>query len=544
MVVLTHHCVVVLFVCMFVVCVTSYGGPGSRNNENSEMSMSDISEKLEILANEVKLLKDVEATPPFSTFETPVIPIEASRTVTSAGVVYSVFFEYDVINDVNVTADWLVFHGDDGFSREIPESNPRVTSFLTRDSDEGNHVLLRLYVGAVLGWEILLGNTKQGNSTAIITIPKIELQPRSDLVYEPGQNVTFKIRTPIDDTGVSLYRGGPPRSKKRRTTRDLKMTSLDMDSKKLSHVDSHSMEYGDYYTVVDRKEYLDFLEETIQMNTAKHHISGYIYGTSEIANVGDLVWAVGVGQRLILRPSGQPGPFPEDFMTFTLHGTHREMYVDKAGNDVQLCSNDHQKCSVTCNAYGSNIDAVQLRRMLPTGPSPQYVTSSGHGSSCGFGGFESAASFCKSVRHEISVSYVAPSDEMFTCTARDTKGKTLEKNIRLHVYRGVVVQEEETGLSRDDQNVTVTCAAVGDPRPELTFAATYDWGVEEVSLPDVTSSEGSKVTGVKTFPAENEDGELWSVSCVMKQTLDVELEDAVGDFFKTERHFYRLRSFD
>ena len=87
--------------------------------------MSDISEKLEILTNEVKLLKDVEATPPFSTFETPVIPIEASRIVTSAGVVYSVFFEYDVINDVNVTANWLVFHGDDGFSREIPESNSR-----------------------------------------------------------------------------------------------------------------------------------------------------------------------------------------------------------------------------------------------------------------------------------------------------------------------------------------------------------------------------------------------------------------------------------
>ena len=97
MVVLTHHCVVVvLFVCLFVVCVTSYGvtgGPGYGNNENSEMSISDISGKLEILTNEVKLLKDREATPPFSTFETPVIPIEASRIVTPAGVVYSVFFE-------------------------------------------------------------------------------------------------------------------------------------------------------------------------------------------------------------------------------------------------------------------------------------------------------------------------------------------------------------------------------------------------------------------------------------------------------------------
>ena len=120
------------------------------------------------------------------------------------------------------------------------------------------------------------------------------------------------------------------------------MAALDMDSKKLSNVDSHN----DYYTVVDRKEYLDFLEETIQMNTAKHHISGYIYIASQIANVGDLVWSVGVGQFLILRPGGQPGAFPEDLMTFTLHGTDRETYVDKAGNDVQLCSNDHHKCSV------------------------------------------------------------------------------------------------------------------------------------------------------------------------------------------------------
>ncbi|RUS87179.1 hypothetical protein EGW08_005019 [Elysia chlorotica] len=342
---------------------------------------------------------------------------------------------------------------------------PSVTQwFIMRDADA-------LFMKA-----IMLNNSEStpGQQT-FPELPVIHFDPPREAVYRPGENVTLTLFVP------SYGQGGKLIGNLQKMFYGVDLTSMKM---------YQDLNLEGSFTIGQPERLADRLRVGTTAHTSQHPMSGYLQFSTQVTDTGGpLVKQIQVARSLLLRPAGQSGPYPEDYLAF-VDGFMQD--VSSRGRELHRCTVGYE-CLVMCASVGGAVSDIQVREMKPDGsleavPSARQAP---HSSST------DRAVYWKFLAREDSGD--SESITTFQCQATDSRhGLAVSKLVDvMSIIVGSIdparsnVTEEDHPMDPNLKILTYRCAVRGRPLPEVVFhgVSGQPFDVYE-DLPDDVSPTG------------------------------------------------------
>ncbi|KAK3744869.1 hypothetical protein RRG08_050807 [Elysia crispata] len=358
-------------------------------------------------------------------------------------------------------------------------------------------------------------------------LPVWHFDPPSEAVYEPGEDIQVTAFIPRNSQTGEL---------------------IDNVQKMFHGVDLNTMRMyldlndDDAFTIGRPEKLDDRLQVSITIHTSRRPMSGHLQLSTQVINTGGpLAKQIQVARSILVRPSGQSGPYPDDYLAF-LDGLSQQ--TSPSGNELHWCSVGFE-CLIFCASVGGAVSGIEVKEMKGDG-SLAMVPSAEEGPNS------------SNTARDVYWKFLAQEDSgdsnsitTFQCKATDvTHGKVATKLVdvmaaivgSIDPTRSNVTQQDDP-MDPNLKILTFRCAIRGRPLPEVIFqgVSSQPFDVTE-DLPDevVTTGPNEAVaTRVVTVDAYGlaqatqriRDGQDTSPRCVIRPSYDGQVNS--HDFYQT-----------
>ncbi|RUS73455.1 hypothetical protein EGW08_018778 [Elysia chlorotica] len=314
-------------------------GYGYRDDSTRDRLIR-IEKKLDILTNEMGRLTDTGAqdTQDSPRLE-PVDLVSVERTHGPDGNIFTVSFTKnipEVFYVATVDRDTIVSGID------VDDSDgPSTLSFICGVPYDGETKLDLTFSNRNQSSEVRVELDNSGIQSKLqkdFTVPTLVIHHEGDLVYEPGNDVKVKVSSSSEED--SPGRGFSDVS--------YRLTAITDEDGEYT-----VRENTGWIGLLHEKEFLRSRELTYSISTSEHSCSGFFHvSLNFFNNDAPLVKRLYVSRSLVLRPSSQTGPYPEDFLSFP-----DAFYFSLGSRCIEGST-----CTLQCSAIGPITD-LEVRKL-------------------------------------------------------------------------------------------------------------------------------------------------------------------------------------